>query len=126
MSTDNRLSHNPFAALAPLKKTVDAATPPPSPPLQKPPAATVRSTETPTAVGRAVVRLERTGRGGKEVTVVDRLGLNRDELDRWLKAFKSALGCGGVVEDDRLVLQGDQRERVRRLLLERGVKKVSG
>ena len=75
---------------------------------------------------RAVVRLERTGRGGKEVTVIDHLGLDDVELERWLKAFKTALGCGGIVEDDRLVLQGDQRDRVRRLLTERGVKKVSG
>ena len=75
---------------------------------------------------RAVVRLERSGRGGKEVTVIDHLDLSDVELERWLKAFKSALGCGGVVEDDRLVLQGDQRDRVRRLLTDRGVKKITG
>ena len=124
MSADKRLSHNPFAALAPLKKmppeTSEAAPPAPAPP---------KSASAPTAkkgIARAVVRLERTGRGGKEVTVIDQLGLSHAELERWLKAFKSALGCGGVVEDDRLMLQGDQRDRVRRLLTERGVRKIAG
>jgi translation initiation factor 1 len=125
MSSDNRLTHNPFAALAAVKKTADERAPA-STPLPEPPAAPQTAPQTPKGPARAVVRLERTGRGGKEVTVIDHLGLNGAELDRWLKAFKSALGCGGVVEDDRLVLQGDQRERVRRLLIGRGVKKISG
>jgi translation initiation factor 1 len=42
-----------------------------------------------------------------------------------VKALKSALGCGGNVEDDRLVLQGDQRKRLPALLTERGVRKVT-
>ncbi len=122
MSDDNRLSHNPFAALRPLKEML------PDPPEAPPPAPPAASAVAPKQKGiaRAVVRLERTGRGGKEVTVIDQLGLNRSELERWLKAFKSALGCGGVIEDDRLVLQGDHRVRVRGLLTERGVRKIAG
>ena len=122
MSTKNRLSHNPFALLAPLQKTPDEATPAP----QAPTSATPEGAQNKKIVARAVVRLERTGRGGKEVTVIDQLKLGSSERECWLKAFKSALGCGGVVEEDRLVLQGDQRERVRRLLSERGVKKITG
>lgn len=74
---------------------------------------------------RAVVRFTRKGRGGKEVTLVQHLGLPPDELDRWLSQLKRALGCGGVREEDQLVFQGDQRDRLPRLLKERGVKKVS-
>jgi translation initiation factor 1 len=123
MSDQKRLSHNPFAALGPLKKTgPEAAVPPATTPPVETPVAEPRQK----SVARAVVRLERTGRGGKEVTVIDHLALNNVELERWLKAFKTALGCGGIVEDDRLVLQGDQRDRVRRLLTERGVKKIAG
>ena len=128
MSADKRLSHNPFAALAPLKKTPpetsEAAPPAPPPHVPPPPSSSAAAPRK--GVARAVVRLERTGRGGKEVTVIDQLGLSHAELERWLKAFKSALGCGGVVEDDRLMLQGDQRDRVRRLLTERGVRKIAG
>ena len=103
--------HNPFAALAGLKEKL----PPGKPPRQvekKGPA-------------RAVVRLERTGRSGKEVTIVSHLELPVMERDVWLKALKSGLGCGGSVEGDALVLQGDQRERLPALLEKRGVKKVT-
>ena len=123
MSADKRLSHNPFAALGPLKRSLpDATAAAPEPPPPPTPVAASRQKSVP----RAVVRLERSGRGGKEVTVIDHLDLSDVERERWLKAFKSALGCGGIVEDDRLVLQGDQRDRVRRLLIDRGVKKITG
>jgi translation initiation factor 1 len=77
------------------------------------------------APARAVVRMERKGRGGKEVTVVEQLELPAKDLERWLKSLKGALGCGGTVEDGSLVLQGDHRKRLKELLEARGVKKVS-
>ncbi len=72
-----------------------------------------------------MVRLERAGRGGKEATVVEQLGLPASELDEWLKALKAALGCGGSVEDDSLMLQGDHRKRLPAVLKVRGVCKVT-
>jgi translation initiation factor 1 len=75
--------------------------------------------------GRAVVRMERSGRGGKIVTVVEKLGLPAKELETWLGELKRALGCGGVVEGGALVLQGDTRERVGSWLEKRGVKRVT-
>jgi translation initiation factor 1 len=77
------------------------------------------------APARAVVRLERKGRGGKEATVVEKLELRPAERERWLKEAKAALGCGGAVEGDALVLQGDLRPRVKAWLLARGVRKVT-
>ena len=73
---------------------------------------------------RAVVRMERAGRGGKEATVVEQLGLSGDELEAWLKALKAALGCGGSIEGDTLMLQGDHRKRLPAVLTARGVRKV--
>ena len=73
---------------------------------------------------RAVVRMERKGRGGKEVTVVDQLGLKGADIENLLKELKNALGCGGAVEQDTLVLQGDQRKRLPAILEAKGVKKV--
>jgi translation initiation factor 1 len=108
--------HNPFAALG-LQREALPPGPPPAP---------VKS-EAPDKKGpaRAVVRLERKGRGGKEVTVVEQLGLPEAERDKWLKALKGSLGCGGAVEEDTLVLQGDQRERLPALLEARGVRRVT-
>ncbi|HLL81695.1 MAG TPA: translation initiation factor, partial [Longimicrobium sp.] len=74
---------------------------------------------------RATVRMERKGRGGKEVTVVEQLELPQAQLDRWCKELKQSLGCGGALEEQSIVLQGDHRERVKALLLARGVRKVS-
>jgi len=73
---------------------------------------------------RAVVRMERAGRGGKEATVVEQLGLPAGELDVWLKALKAALGCGGSIEGDALMLQGDHRTRLPAVLKARGVRKI--
>jgi len=73
---------------------------------------------------RAVVRYERAGRGGKEATVIDQLGLSPGELDVWLKALKASLGCGGSVEGASIMLQGDHRKRLTQVLTARGVRKV--
>ncbi len=123
--------HNPFAGLkdklgelprgpdAPRDSGTPYATQRPSPSSEKRVAYGVPESR------RAVVRLERKGRGGKEVTVVEQLGLPAAALRDWLKDLKGALGCGGAVEGDALVLQGDHRNRVRTLLEERGVRRVT-
>ena len=113
MSDDKKPFHNPFAALR--DKMGDLPAGPARP-----------STPEPEAKGpaRAVVRLTRKGRAGKEVTLVDQLDLAPTELAAWLKSLKTALGCGGAVEAGSLVLQGDQRKRVAELLRQRGVRRV--
>jgi translation initiation factor 1 len=120
MSGKDKPFHNPFEALrgragpSPAAADVDAARPPaPAPP------------ESPKLIPRAVVRVERSGRGGKVVTVVEHLEITAAARDEWLKALKTALGCGGSVEDGRLVFQGDQRTRLPALIKARGVRKVT-
>jgi translation initiation factor 1 len=89
------------------------------------PAPTASGAKKVPAPAKAVVRMERKGRGGKEVTVIEQLDLPAKDLERWLKALKSALGCGGTIEDGSIVLQGDHRPRAKDLLAARGVKKVT-
>jgi len=79
----------------------------------------------PAPPARAVVRLERKGRGGKEATVIEKLALPPAALAGWGDQLKRSLGCGGAVEGDAIVLQGDQRERVRGWLEAQGVRKVT-
>jgi translation initiation factor 1 len=118
MSDERRPFHNPFAALSHLRGELPIEQPAdPEPPASLPSA--------PKSVARAVVRLERAGRRGKEVTVIEHLGLQAGDLAEWLKALKSSLGCGGAVEADAIVLQGDQRKRVAALLTARGVRRVT-
>ncbi len=74
---------------------------------------------------RAVVRMERKGRRGKEATIIEKLALPAAELEQWCKELKNALGCGGAVEGDDILLQGDLRVRLEPLLRARGVRKVT-
>jgi translation initiation factor 1 len=79
----------------------------------------------PKGPARAVVRLERKQRRGKEVTVVEKLGLAPAALETWCRELKQALGCGGSVENDTIVLQGDLRARIGDVLAKKGVAKVT-
>jgi len=112
--------NSPFAKLAArLPDVPSAPVAPPAPP--KAPA--VKPPRPPPA--RAVVRIERKGRGGKEATIVEKLALPPKELASWADTLKRSLGCGGTVEGDAIVVQGDQRERVRKWLEAKGVGKVT-
>jgi translation initiation factor 1 len=106
-----------LAALAALRSELPAGprprptAPPPLPP--KGPA-------------RAVVRLERKGRGGKEATVIEKLALAPAALaSGGARTSRAALGCGGVVDGEAIVLQGDLRPRLEAVLTKRGVRKVT-
>lgn len=110
--SSSKKTDNPFATLESLRDQL------PSGPVARP---------EPIASGpqRAVVRLERKQRRGKEVTVVEKLALTPDELARWCRELKQALGCGGAVENDAIVLQGDLRPRLTALLTAKGVRRVT-
>lgn len=110
-----------FASLAALRDKLPAHEGAPTPAG----AGVVKRAPEPKGPARAVVRLERKGRGGKEATVVEKLELTAVELERWCKELKSALGCGGAVDGAAIVLQGDLRPRVEALLVQRGVRKVT-
>jgi len=105
---------SPFAALEAMRGDLPVGPEPKLPP-----------TKIVKGPSRAVVRYERKGRRGKEATVVEKLGLAPAVLETWLKELKQSLGCGGVVEEETLVLQGDQRTRLPALLTARGVAKIT-
>lgn len=112
------LLSSPFAALAGLHDDVADGVPEIPRDEAKPAIAT-------RGPARAIVRYERAGRGGKEVTIVERLGLPTEQADAWCSEIKRALGCGGSVVGDQLVFAGDQRRRLPALLESRGVRRVT-
>jgi translation initiation factor 1 len=59
---------------------------------------------------KVTVRLERKGRGGKSVTVIDGLQMRQKERGALLKQLKTKLGTGGTVKDASLEIQGDHRD----------------
>jgi translation initiation factor 1 len=70
----------------------------------------------------AKLRAEQKGRGGKVVTIVHGLPHNSAFLHTLCQELKRACGTGGAVADGEgaIELQGDLRERLRELLLEKG------
>ena len=68
----------------------------------------------------AKLRIEKKGRGGKIVTVVDGLPRNAAFLKSLGQELKRACGTGGAAADGAVELQGDLRERVRDVLLKKG------
>jgi translation initiation factor 1 len=68
----------------------------------------------------AILRVEKAGRGGKTVTVVDGLPRNVAFLRDLCSDLKRACGTGGTVTDGAVELQGDLRDRIREFLLKKG------
>ena len=69
----------------------------------------------------AKLRMEKKGRGGKTVTVVDGLPRNDAFLKDLCQELKRTCGTGGAVAEGAIELQGDLRERVREVLLKKGL-----
>jgi translation initiation factor 1 len=69
---------------------------------------------------KVYVRLERKGRGGKSVTLVEGLQLSAAESESLLKQFRKRLGTGGACKDAVLEIQGDHRDAIMCLLQNMG------
>ena len=67
------------------------------------------------------VRLERRP-GGRDITTVLGAPGTADTLASLARDLRAACGAGGTVRDDVIELQGDQRDKVRKALAERGIK----
>jgi translation initiation factor 1 len=82
-----------------------------------------RSNATESVPARVVakLRLEKSGRSGKTVTVVHGLPNNATLLQDLAQQLNRACGTGGAVREGGIELQGDLRERVREVLGARGV-----
>ncbi|AMN47336.1 hypothetical protein ACG33_09555 [Steroidobacter denitrificans] len=82
------------------------------------------------AAADGVVRVSREtqGRKGKGVTVIAGLGLPEPELQLLATELKKHCGCGGSVENGRIEIQGDHRDRLVEDLTRRGwaVKRAGG
>lgn len=68
----------------------------------------------------ARLRIEKSGRSGKTVTVVDGLPRNAAYLKQLGQDLKKACGTGGTVLEASIELQGDLRDRVREFLTRKG------
>ena len=72
--------------------------------------------------GRAVLSRETKGRGGKTITRISFRDGTPPDTAALAKSLRTAMGCGGTVEGDDILLQGDQIERTAEWFAARRVK----
>ena len=60
------------------------------------------------------------GRGGKVATIVRGFVGSESDLNDLGRALKQGCGVGGSVKDGEIIIQGDHRDRVTALLLQKG------
>jgi translation initiation factor 1 len=80
----------------------------------------VDKASTPPAQQRVTVRIDRKGRGGKAVTVIDGLQMPHRRRDEFLKHLKARLGTGGTVKGAGVEIQGDHRDALMAVLEKMG------
>ena len=76
----------------------------------------------PPAQQKLHVRIERSGRGGKTVTIVEGFIGTTDDLNTLGKKLKANCGVGGTVKDQQIIIQGDFRTRIISILTASGYK----
>ena len=77
---------------------------------------------------KLIARLEKKGRGGKTVTIVEGFVGAEDDLKDLAKTLKNKCGTGGSVKDGDIIMQGDIRDKVVEILKKESynVKKSGG
>ncbi|MCQ2261292.1 MAG: translation initiation factor [Bacteroidales bacterium] len=76
----------------------------------------------PPAQQKLHVKMERSGRGGKTVTLVEKFVGTEEDLNALGKTLKNKCGVGGSVKDGQIIIQGDFRERIIAILKDLGYK----
>lgn len=69
---------------------------------------------------KLIVTIDRSGRNGKQVTLVKGFKGSADDLAALGKTLKVKCGVGGTAKDGEITIQGDLREKVTQLLTAMG------
>ena len=78
----------------------------------------------PAAEQRLKIRLDTKHRAGKAVSLIEGFKGTNDDLEDLGKKLKSLCGTGGSAKDGEIIIQGDKRDEVARILTEAGFRPV--
>lgn len=66
--------------------------------------------------------LEKKGRGGKTVSLIKGFVGSENDLKSLGKMLKNKCGTGGNVKDNQIIIQGDHRDKILKILFAEGYK----
>ena len=69
---------------------------------------------------KLIVRIDRSGRAGKQVTLVQGFRGSEEDLAALGKTLKVKCGVGGTAKDGEITIQGDLRDKVTKMLCDMG------
>ncbi len=81
---------------------------------------TQEETTLPPSRQRLIVRIDRRGRAGKQVTLIEGFKGSIDDLAALAKTLKVKCGVGGTAKDGEITIQGDLRDKITALLTSMG------
>ena len=65
-------------------------------------------------------------RNGKTITIIGEFLISKDDAEILLKSIKKSLGCGGVYRDGWMEFQGELKDKIRAVLLEKSFRFKNG
>lgn len=68
------------------------------------------------------VQLDKSGRAGKQVTLISGFIGSNSDLEILTKLLKTRCGAGGSAKDGEIIIQGDTRNKIVELLIKEGYK----
>lgn len=76
-------------------------------------------------ISKVALQRQRAGRGGKTVTLVILPQDYAGDKSALAKELRKGLGCGSMIEDGKIVLQGDIADRAEAWFIKKGVPKIT-